>query len=69
MFFIQDSLNYAFLNENLNHRRTRTAHFFPIAGHFFLQNQGTFLLFSKKGRRELPALPLASCAAVYARRC
>ena len=48
VFFLQDTLKTAFLNENLNHRRTQTGHFFPKSGNFFLQNQGTFLLFSKK---------------------
>ena len=47
VFFLQDSLKTEFLNENLNHRRTQT--FFQNRN-FFFQNQGTFLLFSKKAK-------------------
>ena len=55
VFFLQDSTKTTFLNENLNHRRTRT-------GHLFSQNQGTYLLFSKKAGETFSPFPsLVAC--------
>ena len=34
VFFLQDNLKTALLNENLNHRHARGGHFFVISGHF-----------------------------------
>ena len=55
VFFLQDSTKTTFLNENLNHRRTRTL-FFAKSGHL----SSIF----KKGRGDLLPLPLASCVSV-----
>ena len=38
------------LNENLTRRCTQTGQIFPKIKALFLQNQGTFFLFSKKGK-------------------
>ena len=58
VFFLQDTLKTVFLNGNSSHRRTRTEHFFLISG----RNQGTFLLFSKESKGDLPPLSRPLCA-------
>ena len=50
VFFLQDTTKTTFLNENLNHRRPRT-------GHFFSQNQGFYLLFSKRAGETFSPFP------------
>ena len=54
VFFLQDTLKTAFLNENLNHRRTQTGHFFAKSGNFFCKIRALFSYFQKKRRGDLP---------------
>ena len=58
------SQNYI-LNENLTHRCTQTGHIFPKIGALFLQNQGTFFLFSKKGRGNLHPILVRTIKFLY----
>ena len=52
-FFSPSTLKIAFLNDNLNHRRTRTGHFVCKIWHFFQ--------FSKKVREDPPANCAPDC--------
>ena len=55
VFFLQDTLKTAFLNENLNHKRT--GHFFSKSVHFFYKIREHFFHFQKRAGETSPPHP------------
>ena len=58
VFFLQNTLKTAFLNDNLNHRRTGARHFYPKSGYFLS-------IFKKGQRRPPPSSPSPLVARLY----
>ena len=60
VFFLQDTHKTAFLNKSLNHRHTRTGHFFPKSEDLFCETGAVFFYSKKRARETSPTLPLVT---------